>query len=196
MSRRHRYTLSDLDYRDGNYIRVVVDLEDFVAPLSTIIVAYDKNRVIGYNGVIPWTLPEDMRRFKRVTNGHAVIMGRKTWESLPKKPLPNRLNIVVSKSWFPNNPIQQADEETYFVHTFEAAFDIPRPRETFLIGGERIYRRGLELGWVNRMLVTKVDGEHDGDAYFPEFDLNEWEENALEIYDTFEVVEFNKRSLS
>jgi dihydrofolate reductase len=127
------------------------------------IVAMAENRVIGNAGTIPWHLPEDFKFFKATTMGHAILMGRKTYESIGK-PLPGRENIVLSRT-MPETPgvtvIRALEKlkETEFIQ---------RDRDLFVIGGEEIYR--LLLPKVQELYVTKVPRTIDGDTHFPEFE--------------------------
>ena len=137
--------------------------------MISLIVARARNGAIGKAGDIPWHLPEDLKFFQRETLGGAIIMGRKTWESLPYKPLKNRLNIVISRdasltehvAETPQGAIQMAYATGY--------------RRVYGIGGQRIYTEMLPLA--DRLLITEVDLEvGDADAYFPAFDEAEWTE--------------------
>jgi dihydrofolate reductase len=139
----------------------------------SIIVAYaGPERVIGHNGEIPWHLPSDMRRFKAITTGHPVIMGRKTWESLPDqfRPLPNRTNIVMTQE------AGYRAERAHVVSSVEAALEVarraPGSNEVFVIGGEKIYR--LFLPTVTRAYITEIRASIKGDAFFPEMNAREW----------------------
>lgn len=124
-----------------------------------IIAAIGRNRVIGKNGRLPWHISEDLKRFKRLTTGHAVLMGRKTWESLGK-PLPHRRNVVLTSTSLPN-------VETY--STIEAALEALKDEEwVFIIGGAQIYSE--LLGKADELFLTLVDQELEGDAYFPRFE--------------------------
>ena len=138
------------------------------APVS-LIVAASQNGVIGKDGALPWRISEDMKRFKRLTMGHPCIMGRKTWDSIPDKPLPGRTNIVVTRNKaFAADGAKLAD-------SFEAALEIARkenPVEIMVIGGEAIYAAALP--YANRMYFTEVKGHFDGDAFFPKADASEW----------------------
>jgi dihydrofolate reductase len=122
--------------------------------------------VIGKDGAIPWRLPEDMRRFKALTLGHAVVMGRKTWDSLPPKnrPLPGRRNLVVTRD---TNWRAEGAERV----TLETAL----AGDIFVIGGAEIYRAALPLA--GRIELTEVQGDFDGDAHFT-FDRAQWRETA------------------
>jgi len=135
--------------------------------MITLIAARARNGAIGKDNDIPWHAPEDLKAFQRETLGGAIIMGRRTWDSLPVKPLKNRLNLVVS-----SNPeaaetvlpsIEAAVEEAYAQGC----------RRIYGIGGERIYR-GM-LGMADRLLITEVDlTVAEADAFFPEFEPDNW----------------------
>ncbi len=127
----------------------------------------EKNRVIGKEGELPWYIPEDLKRFKQLTLGHAVVMGRKTFESILQrlgKPLPERRNIVLtSNRSYPDYP----EVETYgsIEAALEALVDEPR---VFIIGGESIFEETLFMA--DRLELTIVEGDYEGDAYFPEYE--------------------------
>ena len=131
------------------------------------IVAANPSGAIGRKGDLPWHLPEDLRHFKELTMGHPVIMGRKTWESLPKRPLPGRRNIVVSR-----NPEYKAEGAEVFPSVEEAVAacrEIP-----FIIGGEAVYRAAIPF--CTRLYLTEVGHEvDDADAFFPPLSGNEWD---------------------
>jgi dihydrofolate reductase len=131
-----------------------------------LIAAMDVNRAIGADNRLPWKLPEDMARFVRLTTGHTVLMGRKTFESIGK-PLKNRLNLVLTR-----NP-EYAPEGTVIVRSVEEAVHHYTDGELFVIGGADIYRQFLP--YADYMHLTHIDHEFAGDAFFPEFDLSEWE---------------------
>ena len=124
------------------------------------IVAMAENRVIGNAGSIPWHLPEDFKFFKATTMGHAILMGRKTYESIGK-PLPGRENIVLSRT-MPETP------SITIVRSVEEIQEPTDGRDLFVIGGEEIY--GLLLPRVQELYVTKVPRTIDGDTHFPEFE--------------------------
>jgi dihydrofolate reductase len=138
------------------------------APLS-LVVAVSRNGVIGRGGQIPWDLPEDRAYFRRVTMGHAIIMGRKTWDE-KGIPLDGRRNIVVSRS----GAVSGRDDEREVVATLDEA--IARARATdpepSVIGGAEIFRLALPLG--TRLLLTEVELDVEGDTFFPPFDKSEW----------------------
>lgn len=132
------------------------------------IVAMGKGSAIGREGGIPWRLPEDMAHFKGSTMGHPVIMGRKTWESLPKRPLPGRRNMVVTR-----NP-EYASEGAEVFHSVEEAIGACEASEVpFIIGGAQIYDAALPC--CSKIIVTEVDTVvPDADALFPEIKEEEW----------------------
>jgi dihydrofolate reductase len=140
----------------------------------TIIAAVARNGVIGRDNQLLWRLPEDMQRFKALTTGHAVVMGRKTWESLPEKfrPLPNRRNIVVTRdaTW-------RAAGATV-AHSLDAAIAAAGEAAAFVIGGAEIYALALPLA--TRLELTEIDADFAGDARFPPFDRAAWRETARE----------------
>ena len=134
--------------------------------IISIIAAMDRNRLIGNNNQLPWHLPADFAHFKSTTMGKPVIMGRKTYESIGK-PLPGRTNIVLSR-----NPATEF-EGVECVSSFEEAVAlVPDAEEVMVIGGSKIYE--MLLPQVNRLYFTYVDAEFEGDAWFPEFDENQW----------------------
>ena len=134
------------------------------------IVAVAKNNVIGRNNDIPWYLPADLKYFKKTTIHHHIIMGRNSFESIGR-PLPKRTNIVVTRNaFFTGTGIVVA-------HSLEEALNIAHDNgetEVFIIGGGQIYAQSMPL-W-DRVYLTEVDLEVEGEIYFPELDLNEWEE--------------------
>jgi dihydrofolate reductase len=127
----------------------------------TIIAALNANRVIGKNGTIPWHIPEDQQRFKQVTTGHTVLMGRKTFESIGK-PLPERRNIVVSRSGGPSVGVE------WYPSLENALKDIASEHEVFVIGGGDIFRQTLERA--DKLELTIVDDTADGDTFFPPYE--------------------------
>lgn len=142
--------------------------------MISIIVAIAHNNVIGAGNSLIWHISEDLRRFKAITTGHPVIMGRKTYESIGR-PLPNRTNVVITR---------QADfavEGCTVVHSLqEASALFPENEELFIIGGGQIYAEALPLA--KRLYLTEVDADYEGDTYFPQWDQSEW--NLIEK-DTF-----------
>ncbi|HEX3484461.1 MAG TPA: dihydrofolate reductase [Micropepsaceae bacterium] len=144
-------------------------------PPITLIVAVAENGVIGANGVLPWHIPEDLKRFKAVTLGKPIIMGRKTWDSLPRKPLPGRSNIVVTR-----DAGFRADG-AIVAHSVEDALQRAmgeQAPEIIVIGGEAIFAATLPRA--TRIHWTQVMAPIEGDAVMPPFDLSQWQEVARE----------------
>ena len=138
--------------------------------MLSLIAAVARNRAIGKDNQLLWHLPGDMRHFRETTRGKPVIMGRKTWESLPEKfrPLPGRHNLVVSR-----NPAYAAPGAT-LVASLEDAIARAGGGEIFVIGGETLYRQALPLA--QRLYLTEIDRTFVGDAFFPEITAGEWQE--------------------
>jgi dihydrofolate reductase len=139
----------------------------------SLIAAMAKNRVIGRDNRLPWHLPADLRRFKALTTGAAVVMGRRTWDSLPLRPLPGRVNIVVSRTADFCPPGCRV--RTSLEGAVRAAQGLGC-RELFVIGGAEVYAQALDFA--ERLYLTEIDLEVDGDAYFPEWNAEEWEETV------------------
>ena len=158
-----------------------------------IIAAVARNRVIGAGNRMPWHLPEDLKRFRRLTLGHAVIMGRRTFESIGK-PLAERSNIVVTRSrdWTCSG-CHAADS----LESALAAVD--EPQDAFVIGGAEIY--ALALPVARRIYMTEIERDFEGDAFFPEFDRSRWREVSRERHASggpegfdYAFVEFERNS--
>lgn len=135
----------------------------------SLIVAKDENDVIGKNNQLPWHLRDDLLNFKKITMGHHLIMGRKTYESIGK-PLPGRMNLVVS-----SNPLAATDSVLWFNSIFRAIKFAERQgeKELFIIGGAAIYKYALSL--VDRIYLTEVKTQvKDGDVFFPSLSLKNW----------------------
>ncbi len=134
--------------------------------LLTLIVARARNGVIGRDNTLPWRLPEDLAHFKRTTMGAPVIMGRKTWESIGR-PLPGRRNIVVSR----NAQLRLDGAET--ASSLEDALRLcVGVEQVFLIGGAQLYAEALPSA--DRLIVTEIEADIEGDAYFPDIDPQRW----------------------
>jgi len=154
-----------------------------------IIAAMAKNRVIGLNGQIPWHIPKELKYFKRMTSGNnsAIVMGRKTWESLPIKPLPNRRNFVLTKNnfhlTFPDGLVLKEPD------------DVVRLRKIYsniwIIGGQSVYEQYINKPYIDRLYLTEIDETFEGDTYFPKIpsgfcktiqgNANYFKKNALEF---------------
>ncbi len=159
--------------------------------MINLIAAVSENNVIGKDGDIPWHLPPDLKHFKQLTQGHNIIMGRKTWDSLPKKPLPNRTHFVITSD---KQSQMKYCEDTkkyinpYFPHvfwcqSFEGALSMcqTRSKDCFIIGGSSVYKAALEADIVDTMYLTLVRIRVEGDAYFPQFDRSKWKVASGEL---------------
>jgi len=147
----------------------------------SLIVARSRNGVIGKDGDLPWRLSDDLKHFKTTTRGCPVIMGRKTWESLPKRPLPGRDNLVLSRDGQYSAPggrvftsIQPA------IETAKALASAAGKSEIFAVGGSAIYAAALPFA--DRLYITEVDTVVEGDATFPDFDMNAFQETARQDF--------------
>jgi len=143
--------------------------------IISMIAALTKNRVIGKNNDLPWKLPDDMKFFMETTKGHHVILGRKNYDSIPPrfKPLPNRTNIVVTRQKNFHAP------GCIVVDSVEKGLKIAKEnneREAFIIGGAEIYKLGLP--YADRLYLTEIDADIDGDTYFPKIDETKWRESS------------------
>jgi dihydrofolate reductase len=137
-----------------------------------LIAAIAKNGVIGIDNRLPWKLPEDLRRFRELTTGHAVIMGRRTWQSIGK-PLPDRQNIVVTR----RRDLQVPGCETA-ASLAEALTLVRLPDPAFVIGGEALYRAALPVA--DRLYLTEIGRDFEGDVHFPLLERDHWREISRE----------------
>ncbi len=134
--------------------------------MKILIAATSLNNALGKDNKIIWHLPDDFKRFKELTSGHHIVMGRKTFESFPK-PLPNRTHVVITrqKNYHP--------ESCIVVNSIEGAFEIcPKNEDVFLIGGAEIYKLGLPF--IDKIELTFINETFEADAFFPEIDFSEW----------------------
>ncbi|MBP1665349.1 MAG: dihydrofolate reductase [Bacteroidetes bacterium] len=135
--------------------------------MISIIAAVSEDNGIGKNNDLLWNIPEDLKRFKRLTYGKTVIMGKKTWESLPKKPLPGRKNIVIT-----DIPYENIDNAVTAYSIEDALSKCGDNEEVFIIGGGSIYKQFMPLA--GRLYITHVRRKIPADVYFPEIDMNTW----------------------
>jgi dihydrofolate reductase len=134
--------------------------------MRILIAATSQNNALGKDNKIIWHLPDDFKRFKELTSGHHIIMGRKTFESFPK-PLPNRTHVVITRQKNFN------PEGCIVVNSIEEAFEIcPKNEDVFLIGGAEIYKLGLPF--TDKIELTFINETFEADAFFPEIDFSEW----------------------
>jgi dihydrofolate reductase len=133
----------------------------------SLIAAVSDNGVIGRDNRLPWHLPADLRHFKSLTTGHHMIMGRRTWDSIGRRPLPGRPTIVVTRD------ASYSADGAKVAHSISEALDLVQADdEVFIAGGEAIYR--LALSVADRIHLTRVHADFEGDTRFPEIDLEEW----------------------
>jgi dihydrofolate reductase len=137
----------------------------------TIIAAMDNHNGIGKDNQIPWKISEDLRQFKRLTQHSTVIMGRKTFESLGCKPLPNRLNVVLTRD-IPGFYDRHSYDNLVAMWNLKDAIETCQSEQVFIIGGGEIYRQTLEMNLAHDMLLTRIQRDTECDAFFPKFDTS------------------------
>lgn len=152
-----------------------------------IIAAVAENGIIGKDGDIPWHIPEDLEHFKEKTTGNTVVMGRKTFQSLPDsfKPLPDRENIVLTRSNF-----DPGHESVKIANSLNEGWQKVQNEKIFIIGGAGVYRQTLEEA--DKMILTEIHEEYEGDTYFPEYDQEKWKEIEREEHKNFDFVEYRE----
>ena len=140
-----------------------------------LIAAVSENNVLGRDNKLIWHISEDLKRFKKLTNGHAIIMGRKTWESLPKKYLPDRDNLIISKSiecsLDGNNSKNVENKDLYFFNDIISAHihcKIHCYETVWIIGGSSIYKYFIDQPYIDEIIVTRIDSEYECDTFFPD----------------------------
>jgi dihydrofolate reductase len=151
--------------------------------MITLIAAVAENNALGKDNQLLWHLPDDFKRFKGLTTGHYIIMGRKTFESFPK-PLPNRTHVIISrqKNYQPEGCI--------VVDSLDKAIAVcPKDQETFIIGGGEIYNQSIEIA--DKLDITKVHQSFEADTFFPEIDLNKWKLFSVEFHPKDEKHQFD-----
>jgi dihydrofolate reductase len=157
-----------------------------VSTMIVMVLAMADDGTIGDAGGIPWRLPEDLKRFKAITMGKPLIVGRKTWESFPKRPLPGRTNIVITRD------AAYAAEGAVVVHSLDAALAQARaevPDEIVIAGGAAIYRQALPL--TDRIELTEVHVAANGETRMPAFDMGAWRETLRQDHATPEGLRFS-----
>ncbi len=157
--------------------------------MITLIAAIAENNCIGSHNTLPWNIPEDLKHFRDLTRGKTVLMGRKTFDSiiaLNGKPLPNRLNIVVTKQ---DN--FTAPEGVEIFHTIDQALSAHSDEDLWIIGGSQIYQETIARA--NRLEITHIHQTVEGDAFFPAIDPLLWQEVARADYDGFSFVTYDKK---
>ncbi len=147
-------------------------------PRLSILVAMARNRVIGQHNKLPWHLPADLKHFKLLTMGHVIVMGRKTYESIGR-PLPGRTNIIITQQKnfaVPGATVVNSIEDALLACEQANAAD----SECFVIGGEKLYRQTIAM--CQRMYITEIQRDFEGDTIFPEYDPSGWKETQREKY--------------
>ena len=161
----------------------------------SIIAAVADNYAIGKSNNLPWHLPADLKHFRQLTTGHAVVMGKRTFESLPNGPLPDRKNIVLTSI------LSEGVNQGYFEADSleDAIYLCEREDQVFIIGGATVYKQSIDK--VNSMYITWVHHEFLADTFFPEISFDEWEEVSREDYDaddknpySYSFVEYRRKS--
>ena len=141
----------------------------------TIVAAIASNNVIGKKNSLPWDIPEDLKRFKQLTSGHTILMGRKTFDSIGR-PLPNRTNIVMTK----DTNYQKEGVEIVFDEKEALNLIKELNQEVFIIGGSKIYE--LFEPWATSLMITRVLKDFEGDAFFPDINWNNWQIKSKEDF--------------
>ena len=146
----------------------------------SIVAAVGDNLAIGKSNNLPWHLPADLKHFKQLTTGHAVVMGKRTFESLPNGPLPNRKNIILT------SVMSEGVNEGYFEADSmeDALFLCEHEEQVFIIGGETLYKQWIDK--VDSMYITWIHKKFCADTYFPEINFENWEEVSREDHDADE----------
>lgn len=158
------------------------------------IVAYTKNRrIIGNNNNIPWYYPEDFKHFKETTLNCPVIMGRKTWDSLPRKPLLKRLNIVISREIHDSKNV----ENLVFLNSVESALELIEKLEysvetSWVIGGQQLYKYCLDKKLIDEIVATEIKKEYDGNIFFPKLDELSWKSRIEKDNEDFQIVRYTR----
>lgn len=144
--------------------------------MITIIAAIGANNELGKDNDLIWHLSADLKRFKQVTSGHTIIMGRNTFESIGK-PLPNRTSVIITR----NENYKR--EDCIVVHSLQEAVDlIEKDEQAFIIGGAQIYKQAMDQNLANQLDITKVHETFDADVYFPEIDTGLWKKSSEEHF--------------
>jgi dihydrofolate reductase len=176
---------------DIDEITIYQDYQCCLGVCVTLLVAWDDYKLIGKDNGLPWHIPEDLKLFKKRTKGQTIVMGLKTYNGLPKKPLPDRTTIVVMMP----EELETFDKTAFVAFGIKEAIDLSKKlfpdKEIFICGGASIYKQALEQNLVNRMLVSVIPGIYHGDTYFPEFP-HIWERMIVEEYNEFIVEQWTR----
>lgn len=156
--------------------------------IVSIIAAIGKNGELGKDNKLLWSLPEDLKLFRKLTTGHHLIVGRKTFESIGK-PLPNRISVVISSKQYPNQ------ENLIYVPSLEAALEVCQQSgdaEVFVIGGGTIYQKSLEQNVVDKMYISRVNYDGPADTFFPAINTQKFKCSSKEDFASFTWEVWNK----
>ncbi len=144
--------------------------------MITLIAAIGNNNELGKDNDLIWHLPADLKRFKKITSGHTILMGRNTFESIGK-PLPNRKSVIITR----NKRYQKEDCE--IVHSLEEAIELVKDcQDVFIIGGAQIYKEAIQKKLVDQLDITQVHNDFEADVFFPSIDLTSWKEFSREDF--------------
>jgi len=155
-------------------------------PEIIIIAAVSENLVIGKNNSLPWRIKEDLIRFKKLTMGYPCLMGRKTYDSLPIKPLPDRKNIVITSK--PETIHEDVEKHSSI---YDAIKSCSKYKKLYICGGSSIYKKTLSLA--NRIELTKIHERYNGDIFFPEINLDHWEIINVEDKGSFSFITYKRK---
>lgn len=162
--------------------------------MITLIAATDKNDLIGNNGKLPWKIPEDMEFFKRVTTNNIVVMGRKTYISIGS-PLKNRVNVILSSSILENfdkdRTIESYSNDVIVVNSF-GDLKMFSDRNVFIIGGRSIYKQTFDLGLADKLLISRINDEFEGNEHLPEIPKEYKVSQVLKLSDKVSVWEYRR----
>ena len=150
----------------------------------SLLAAVGANLVIGRDGAMPWHLPQDLAHFKATTMGHALVMGRKTYDSIGRA-LPGRRTIVITRQQGWHAPGVEV------AHSLSEAFALAGPTEVFVIGGSEVYRQAMPFA--DKMMLTEIEQSPEGDAFFPPFEPDQWQETARQAQDGFAFVTYERK---
>ncbi len=154
--------------------------------MISLVVAYDKNKAIGLNGKMPWDIPGELKRYRELTTGNVIIMGRKTYEAVGR-PLPNRINIVITTT-------VDEIEGCLIARSLEEAITLAGDRDIYISGGAKVYEASLPF--VEKMYITEIDAEYEADTFFPDFDENLFIKETGETYyeeETYTYVTYTRK---
>ena len=151
--------------------------------MITLIAAVAENNALGKHNQLLWHLPDDFKRFKSITSGHHIILGRKTFESFPK-PLPNRTHVIITRQ------NDYTHEGCIIVDSLQKAINLcPKNEELFIIGGGEIYKQSIDIA--DKLDITKVHHSFEADTFFPEIDMNKWKLTSAEFHPKDEKHQFD-----